>query len=317
MIPQFDNPAALLGWILIPILLGLYIWFTRKRNKRGMRFTNTAVLGAVVPKQSQWVRHLAVALSLIALVCLIGAFGRPQGIERVPRERATIVLVMDVSQSMAAIDVKPSRLEAAKESATEFIHSLPSAYNVAIVTLSGKPEIAAAPTTDRGALERTIKSLQLADSTAVGDSIMVALKALEMAPVGDDGKAAPGAIVLLSDGQNTLGADPMNAAAAAKQAEVPVFTIAFGTMNGYVDLDGKREPVPPDTAMLQKIAQETGGESFSADSLDSLKNVYSKMRSEVGYEDMKKEVTATWAFYGFVAAALAAVGATLLGARRL
>jgi Ca-activated chloride channel family protein len=315
--PQFETPWVLGFWILIPVLLGLYIWFSRMRNKRGMRFTNTGVLGAVVPKQSQWVRHVAVALSLISLTFLIGAFARPQGVQRVPRERATIILVMDVSRSMQSIDVKPTRLDAAKQSAIEFVKSLPSSYNVSVVTLSGDPQIVAAPTTDRGAVERVLNSLKLQDSTAVGDSITVALKALDMAPKGADGTQAPGAIVLLSDGQNTSGSDPMTAAAAAKTRSVPIFTIAFGTANGYVDLDGKRQAVPPDPQLLQKIAAETGGQAYSADSLGSLKDVYKRARSEVGYDDEVTETTATWAFYGFIAAALAAVGAVLLGARKL
>lgn len=315
--PQFETPWVLGFWALVPILLVLYIVFSRMRNKRGMRFTNTAVLGAVVPKQSQWVRHVAVTLSLISLFCLIGAFARPQGVEKVPRERATIVLVLDVSQSMQAIDVKPNRLDAAKESAIEFINALPSSYNVSIVSLWGTPQISAAPTTDRGALERVIKSLTLKDSTAIGDAITVSLKALDMAPKGDDGKQAPGAIVFLSDGQSTSGSDPLTAASAAKERSVPIFTIAYGTANGYVDLDGKREAVPPDTAMLKQIAQATGGEAYTADSAGSLKDVYKRAGSQIGYEDVKKEITATWAFYGFVAAALAAVGAVLLGARRL
>lgn len=314
---QFETPAVLLLWILIPVMLVLYVWFSRMRNKRGMRFTNTGVLDAVMPKQSQWVRHVAVALSLISLVLLIGAFARPQGIERVPRERATIVVVLDVSQSMQAIDVKPNRLDAAKESAVEFINDLPAGYNVAVVSLWGDPQIVAAPTTDRGAVERVINALTLKDSTAVGDSITVALKALDMAPKGEDGSQAPGAIVLLSDGQNTSGTDPVTAAAAAKERTVPIFTIAYGTANGYVDLDGKREPVPPDPEMLKQVADATDGQAYSADSPGSLKDVYQRAGSEVGYEDAKKEVTASWAFYAFVAAALAAVGAVLLGARKL
>lgn len=317
MIPQFETAWVLGLWALLPVLLGLYIWFTRMKNKRGMRFTNTGVLGAIVPKQSQWVRHVAVALSLISLFSLIGAFARPIGIEKVPRERATIILVLDVSQSMQATDVKPNRLDAAKEAAIAFIRQLPSGYNVGLVALSGDPQIKSAPTIDKAVLERTIQSLTLQDSTAVGDAITQALKAFNMAPPADDGSTAPGAIVLLSDGQSTLGTDALSAAAAAKQEQIPIYTIAYGTANGYVDLDGVREAVPPDTTTMTQIAEATGGRSYTADSLDSLKTVYEQTRSEVGYEDQPKEITASWAFYGFVAAALAAVGAVLLGARKL
>lgn len=315
--PQFQTPWVLALWVLIPILLVMYIVFSRMRSKRGMRFTNTGVLDAVMPRQSQWVRHVAVALSLISLAFLIGAFARPQGIERVPRERATIVVVLDVSQSMQAIDVEPNRLDAAKESAIEFINDLPAGYNVAVVSLSGEPKVVAAPTTDRPAVERVINALELEDSTAVGDAITAAMKALDMAPEADDGSKAPGAVVLLSDGQNTAGEDPVTAAGAAKEQDVPIFTIAYGTANGYVDLDGERQAVPPDPETLEKIADTTGGEAYSADSADALSNVYKKAGSEIGYEEVKTETTANWALFAFVAAALAAVGAVLLGARKL
>lgn len=315
--PEFMTPAVLLLWILVPVLLILYIWISANKSKRGMRFTNTGVLAAVVPKQSQVVRHLAVALSLIALTALVGASARPQGIDHVPRERATVVVVMDVSQSMQAIDVRPTRIEAAKQAAVTFIKSLPSGFNVSIVALWGSPNIAAAPTTDRGAIERVINALQLKDSTAIGDGIQTALKALEQAPKGEDGSVAPGAIVLLSDGQNTSGSDPGGAAAEAKSKNVPVFTIAYGTAAGYVDLDGRREPVPPDTQLLKQIADASGGAAYTAESAGQLEDVYRRVKSDVGTEEVKREITANWALYGLVAAGLAALGAVLLGARKL
>ncbi len=315
--PEFMTPAVLLLWLLVPAFLILYIWVSARKNKRGMRFTNTGVLAAVVPRQSQWVRHLAVALSLIALTALVGAAARPLGVEKVPRERATIILVMDISQSMQAVDVRPTRVQAAKQAATSFVKSLPAGFNVSIVALWGTPNIAVPPTVDRGAVERVINALQLKDSTAIGDGILVALQSLEQAPKGEDGSVAPGAIVLLSDGQNTAGSDPGAAAAAAKEKNVPVFTIAYGTPMGYVDIDGRREPVPPDTQLLQQIANSTGGAAYTAESVGQLDDVYRRVRSEVGSEEVKKEITASWALYGLVAAGLAALGAVLLGARKL
>lgn len=315
--PEFMTPAVLLLWILVPVLVILYIWLSLRKSQRGMRFTNTGVLGAVVPKQSQWVRHLAVVLSLIALTALVGAAGRPQGIEQVPRERATIILVMDISQSMQAIDVRPTRIEAAKQAAVTFLKSLPAGFNVSVVALWGTPNIVAPPTVDRGAVERVINALQLRDSTAIGDGIKVALQALEQAPKSDDGSVAPGAIVLLSDGQNTSGSDPGSAAVEAKQKNVPIFTIAYGTSTGYVDIDGQREPVPPDTQLLKQIAETSGGAAYTAESAGQLDDVYRRVKSDVGTEDVKKEITASWALYGLVAAGLAAVGAVLLGARKV
>ncbi len=313
---SFANPERLWVLLVVPLVIAGYIFALRRRNKVGIRFTNTTILGRVVPKQSQWRRHLAVALSLLSLVALAIAWSRPQGVEMAPRERATVVLVMDVSQSMQATDVKPNRLDAAKAAAVKFVEALPSQYNLAIVSLSGNPAVRMPPSTDRTAAKQAINSLKLSDSTAVGESIYSALEALQMAPKDENGDdPAPGAIVLLSDGQNTAGRAPAQAAAEAKTAKVPIYTIAYGTDNGYVDLDGKREPVPPDRDLLKQIAIATGGQAFSAEDLSQLDRVYGNIRSEVGQVPMKKETTATWAGYGLAFAVIAALAAVSLGAR--
>jgi Ca-activated chloride channel family protein len=313
--PSFLAPERLWILVLVPLLVAGYIYLVLRKKKTGMRFTNTAVLARVVPKQSQWRRHLAVALSLAALVALSFAWARPNGIEMVPRERATIVVVIDISQSMQATDVKPNRLEAAKQAALSFVRALPAQYNVSVVSLSGNPSVRLPPTTDRVQAQQAINSLKLQDSTAVGESIYTALNALQLAPKGSDSSPAPGAIVLLSDGQNTAGRSPAQASAEAKRLNVPVYTIAYGTDNGYVDLDGKRETVPPDRELLANIARASGGQSFSAESLDQLNKVYNNIRSEVGQTPTKKETTALWAGYGLAFAVVAALAAVSLGAR--
>jgi Ca-activated chloride channel family protein len=313
--PTFLDPERLWVLLVVPLLIAGYIYLVLRKKKVGMRFTNTAILSRVVPKQSQWRRHLAVALSLAALVALSFAWARPNGIEMVPRERATIVVVLDTSQSMASTDVAPTRLDAAKQAALAFVRALPAQYNVAVVSLSGNPAVVLPPTTDRVQAQQAISSLKLADSTAIGESIYTALAALQLAPKGTDSSPAPGAIVLLSDGQNTAGRSTTQAALAAKKDEVPVYTIAYGTENGYVDLDGKRERVPPDKELLTGIAQATGGQMFSAESLDQLNKVYNNIRSEVGQTPTKKETTALWAGYGLAFAVVAALAAVSLGAR--
>jgi len=312
---QFLDPGRLWMLLVIPLLVALYVWALARRNRTGMRFTNTSVLAAVVPKQSQWRRHLAVALSLLSLVTLILAWARPNGVEKVPRERATIVVVIDVSRSMAAKDIAPSRLEAAQKLSTEFIKSLPEQYNVAVVSMSGNPAVRLPPTTDRVMVERAIANLQLQDSTAVGDALLTALQAVQMAPKGEDGQVAPGAVVMLSDGANTTGQAPQQAAARLREAKVPVYAIAYGTENGSVDLDGKRERVPPDREMLRSIATTTQGQLLTAESAGDLDGVYKNIKSEVGYEEVKKETTATWAGYGLAFAVVAALAAVSLGAR--
>ena len=311
----FIDPGRLWLLAIIPLLIAAYIVLLNRKTSAGIRFTNTSVLAMVLPKQSQWLRHVTVALALLSLVTLIGAWARPNGMDKVPRERATIVLVIDVSQSMIATDVAPTRLDAAKTEAKAFVASLPTAYNVALVSLSGNPSVRVPPITDRTALNRAIDALQPQDGTAIGDSIKAALAALDQAPKGTDNSPAPGMIVLLSDGANNAGQAPLQLAQDAAKRSVPIYTIAYGTDNGYVDLDGQRSRVPPDPATLKDISTATKGQEYSADNVSQLKNAYQSIKSEVGYEGKVKELTATAAGVGLVFALLAAVGALILGAR--
>jgi Ca-activated chloride channel family protein len=314
---SFLSPARLLILLVIPVLVLGYIFATRRKNRRGMRFTNTSMLDVVVPKQSQWRRHVAVVLSLLSLITLTAAFARPKTQVEVPRERATVVLVIDASQSMQATDVKPTRLDAAKKAAVDFVRQLPEKFNVSIVSMAGSAAILVPPTTAHNTVETAINSIQLQDSTAIGEGISTALRALQQAPPDpkNPNSVAPGAIVLLSDGSNTAGQAPLQAAGEAKAAKVPIYTIAYGTENGYVDLDGKRNPVPVDHQEMQQIAQQTGGEYFTAATPDQLKKVYTNIGSAVGYEKADREVTARFAGYGLAFAVLAALGAISLGAK--
>jgi Ca-activated chloride channel family protein len=216
---------------------------------------------------------------------------------------------------MGAVDVKPNRLDAAKQAAVAFVRELPVQYNVAVVSLSGSPRVRMPPATDRNAAVQVIDSLTTQESTSIGESVYTAINALEMAPKGEDESLAPGAIVLLSDGTNTSGRSPIQAAAFAAERKVPVYTIAYGTENGYVDLDGVRNRVPPDSELLSSIAARTGGQSYTAESLDQLDRVYKSISSEVGQVPVEKEITALWAGYGLAFAAVAALAAISLGAR--
>ncbi len=319
MIPQlaFLSPDRLLLLIAIPLLVAAYVYASLRKNRRGMRFTNTSMLDVVVPKQSQWRRHVAVALSLLSLITLTAAFARPKTTVEVPRERATIVLVIDASQSMQATDVEPTRLDAAKQAAIQFVDELPDKYNVSVVSMAGNVSILVPPTLAHNTVETAINSIKLQDSTAIGEGITTAMRALQQAPKdpAHPNDPAPGAIVLLSDGTNTSGRSPQQAAAEAGKAKVPIYTIAYGTENGYVDLDGKREPVPVDHALMTEIAKLSGGQTFDAASLSELRNVYKNIGSEVGYEKADREVTSRFAGYGLAFAVLAALGAISLGAR--
>ena len=319
MIPQlaFMDPGRLFLLVAIPLVVAGYIYASLRKNRRGMRFTNTSMLDVVVPKQSQWRRHLAVALSLLSLITLTAAFARPKTTVDVPRERATVVLVIDASQSMAAVDVAPTRLDAAKKAAIEFVRTLPDKYNVSVVSMAGNVSILVPPTLQHNTVETAINSIKLQDSTAIGEGISTAMRALQQAPKDPShpNEPAPGAIVLLSDGTNTSGRSPQQAAAEAGKAKVPIYTIAYGSENGFVELDGKRELVPVDHQLMADIAKLSGGQTFDAKSLTELNKVYKNIGSEVGYEKAEREVTSRFAGYGLAFAVLAALGAISLGAR--
>ncbi|MCI1747873.1 MAG: VWA domain-containing protein [Acidipropionibacterium sp.] len=314
-LPQVKDPARLWALLAIPALLALYLLALRHRSRTGIRFTNTGVLGAVVRSQSQWKRHVAVAMALCSLAAVSFAWARPMGIEKVPRERATIVVAIDNSLSMSATDVEPNRLAAAKTQATTFIDSLPAGFNVAVVTVSANPRVVMPASTDRATTKRAIDAIETEDGTAIGNAITVSLQAIKQAPAGGSKEPVPAAIVLLSDGGNTDGSDPMNAANAAAAAKVPVYTIAFGTQTGYVDVDGARERVAPDTKLLSQIAERTRAKSWTAESAGDLKDVYQDVHRSVGYEEVKKEVTARWAFYALGFAIVAGLGVVSMATR--
>lgn len=314
-IPDFQNPDRLWTLVLLPVLIIAYLILLRLKGRVALRYTNTGVLGRIVGSQRRWTRHLFVAMSLASLIALGLAYANPLGVEKQPRERATVVLVVDTSLSMSATDVSPNRLAAAQTAAVAFMNDLPSSFNVAVVGLDGDPSIAIPPTTDRGATQRAIEALQLSDGTAIGDSITQALKAVDQAPVGDDEEEAPAMIVMLSDGTNTEGASATEATAQARDRDIPIFTIAYGTENGYVDVDGQRENVAPDPETLEQIATATGGKSVAADDLTSLKDAYRQIGSVVGYEEVAKPITATYASIALGFAVVAALGAVFMAAR--
>ena len=315
-VPEFANPERLWTLVILPVLIIAYLILLRLKGRIALRYTNTGVLGRVVGAQRRWTRHLFVAMSLASLIALGLAYANPLGTEKEPRERATVVIVVDTSLSMSAVDVEPNRLAAAKSAAQVFLRALPSTFNVAIVGMSGNPTIAIPPTTDRGATERALNALQLENGTAIGDALTTAMKAVDQAPKGgDDDEEAPAMIVLLSDGTNTEGPAPSAASKVARERGIPVFTIAYGTDNGFVDVDGRRENVAPDTATLKAIADASGGKAVGADNAAALKDAYKQIGSVIGFEDVKKPITAQYAFFALGFAVIAALGAVMMAAR--
>ena len=274
MIPllSFLAPSRLWLLLLIPALVGVYLWLVQRKRSRNKSMGKTS-LDLVIPRDRTWLRHLAVGLSILSLLTLTVAFAKPKDQVSVPRERATIVVTIDISLSMEAEDVEPNRLEAAKAAAIQFVNSLPPKFNVALVTFAGTATTVVPPTTDRGAVTAAIRALVPQASTAIGEGIYTSLAALAQVPPDPDNPKAvvPARIVLLSDGKTQVGRPSDEAAEAAKAQSVPIYTIAYGTADGYIEIGGRREPVPVDRAEMARIARISGGEAYTATSAGELK----------------------------------------------
>jgi Ca-activated chloride channel family protein len=318
MIPmlQFLAPSRLWLLALIPALVGLYLLLVYRKRNRNKQLGQT-MFDLVIPRDRTWLRHVAVVLSILSLLTLTLAFAKPKDSVAVPRERATIVVTIDISLSMMATDVKPTRLEAAKSAAGEFVRSLPPKFNVALVSFAGTATTVVPPTLDRGAVTAAIDNLQPDRSTAIGEGIYTSLAALAQVPPDPENPNAvvPARIVLLSDGKTQIGRSSEQAAMAAKAQKVPIYTIAYGTADGYIEIGGRQEPVPVDKAELARVAKISGGEAYSAASAGELKQVYKDIGSSVGKEKVDKEVTSRYAGFGLGLAILAALGMISLGAR--
>lgn len=299
-------------------LLVAYLLAQRSRRRVAVRFTSVDLLASVVPRRSAWQRHLASAALLLALVFLVVGFAEPARVERTPKQRATVMLTLDISGSMIATDVTPSRLGAAQQAARDFVSALPSGVQLGLVSFSTSASLQVAPTSDRSSVVAAINSLQAGGGTATADALGLSLDAITALPKGADGKPIPAAIVLMSDGAPTIGqgtSSPLdsvaNVAAEAKQAGVKIDTIAFGTPDGVVEIEGQTLPVPADPAAMAQIASATGGKTFTAQSADQLKSVYHQIGRVVGYDVHRHEITSWFTGIGLVIAALAGVAGLL------
>ena len=281
--------------LLIPVLglAVLYVLSELRRRDYTVRFTDLRLLESVAPRRPQWFRRqVPAALLLLALGALVVSLARPTQDHKVPRERATVMLAIDVSNSMAATDVSPSRLIAAKQGAQAFIDQLPARINLGLVSFSGTATVQVAPTQNRQAVRQAVNALNLGPSTAIGEAVFACLGAIKdsAARLSDARGQPPALIVLLSDGETTKGRSNQEAARAAVAAKVPVDTIAYGTPNGVLELQGERIPVPVNEQALRQLADETGGSYHRATSGDELKGVYQGLGSSIGYRVERREI---------------------------
>ncbi|MGB5149941.1 MAG: VWA domain-containing protein [Mycobacterium sp.] len=319
----FEHKWYFLFLLVVLGLVGLYVVVQMARQKRILRFANMDLLEKVAPKQPTRWRHLPAILLVSALLLLTVAMAGPTNDVRIPRNRAVVMLVIDVSQSMRATDVAPSRLVAAQEAAKQFADQLTPGINLGLIAYAGTATVLVSPTTNREATKNGIDKLQLADRTATGEGIFTALQAIATvgAVIGGGDEPPPARIVLMSDGKETVPSNPDNpkgaftAARTAKDQGVPISTVSFGTPYGYVEINDQRQPVPVDDEMLKKIADLSGGEAFTASSLEQLKEVFSSLQQQIGYETIKGDASVGWLRLGALVLALAALAALLINRR--
>ncbi|MGH3001063.1 MAG: VWA domain-containing protein [Gaiellaceae bacterium] len=314
---SFASPWLLLALLVVPAALALALWLDRRRTRYAVAFTNLDVLAAVAPARRRPQRYVPLALFLLALAAASTALARPQAKVSKPTDRATIVLLVDVSGSMRASDVRPTRLGAAQNAMDIFAGKVPKQVKLGLVTFSTNPNVLVMPTVDRSILHEGIDLLVPEAGTAIGDGVAVAVNvvksSLNGAPRGKDG-LVPGAIVLLSDGAQTQGVlTPLQGAARARAAGIRIFTVALGTDHGTLGIGpfgggygfggggfgggggGRRFPVRPDPVILAAIAHATGGQTYRASSASRLESVYTDLGSSITRHTSKREVSSWFA----------------------
>jgi len=302
---NFLAPGRLLLLVAVVALVAGYLVMQLRRRHYAARFTNLDLLASVAPKRPGWRRHVAAAALLAAIVLLVAAWARPTRPEKVPRERATVMLAIDTSTSMRATDVDPSRLEAAKAAASDFVDGMPDRFRLGLVSFNGNARQLVAPTQDHDSIRDALDRLRLDNYTAIGEGIFTSLDGLQDVP-SRTSRRRLAHVVLMSDGDTNSGRTNEEAADAAVRARIPVTTIAFGTDDGTIGSGSNEFSVPVNREALRDIARETDGRFYEAESADELQSVYSNIGSSVGFRTEQREATA-W-FVG-VALAFVLVGA--------
>jgi Ca-activated chloride channel family protein len=313
---RFLQPWWLLGLLPVAAVAAGYLWRQWRRRVHAVRFTNVELLRRIAPRGLGWRRHLAAAAFVLALVALSTGMARPAVDREEPIERATIMLAIDVSLSMEANDVAPTRVEAAQQAAIQFVEQLPPTHNLGLVSFARSANVLVPPGTDREAVIRGIQGLVLAEATATGEAVFTCLDAIRTVPANGADGPPPARILLLTDGYRTYGRAVEEAATAASEANVPVSTVAFGTDDGVVDIAGQLYRVPVDRESMATLAETTGGQYYEADSLAELTAVYEDMGSSVGRRTVPREIT-QWYLGGALALALLAGTLSLLWTPRL
>jgi Ca-activated chloride channel family protein len=304
----FGHPYLLLSLLVIPLAVGIYLLAERRRMRYAVSFTNIDVLAIVVGGRS-WRRYVPPVLFLLALASLCIAVARPHRATLIPSDRATVILVVDISGSMSSTDIKPTRLEAAQAAVRKFLDHVPPRVRVGLIAFAGDPQVAAPPTTDREVLRDSLDQIGFLrgfGGTAIGDALAAAValakpaipgKPQTIANVTQKSGSSLATILFLSDGKQTRGTlQPLEGAQRAKDAGIPVYTVALGTPNGTVTGGfgfGQQRtiPVPPDPTTLSAIARLTGGKFYGAQTAESVSAAYTHLGSLIGRMPGRVEVT--------------------------
>jgi Ca-activated chloride channel family protein len=319
----FAHQWYLLFLIVVLGLVGLYVAVQLSGHKRMLRFANMELLDSVAPRRPNRWRHLSAILLVCSLLLLTVGMAGPTRDVRIPRNRAVVMLVIDVSPSMRATDVSPSRLAAAQDAGKQFADELTPGINLGLIAFGGSAIVLVSPTTNREATKVAIDKLQVIERTAIGESIFTALQAIATvgAVIGGGDSPPPARIVLLSDGKENQPTNPdapkgaFTAARTAKDQGVPISTISFGTANGYIDFDNARVSVPVADETLQRVAELSGGRLYNAANVDQLKDVYATLQGQFGYETIRGDASTSWFRLAAMVLAASALAALLINRR--
>jgi Ca-activated chloride channel family protein len=322
---SFGEPILLSGLVLVPLAALVYASMQARKRREAATFANPALMPNLVTERPGWKRHLPPLLLLGALAAMIVALARPQHTVASPERAATVMMVTDISGSMNATDVEPSRLAAAVKAANELTDKLPETFRLGLVTFSDFAEQRAAPSTDRSAVRGALDRLTAVGGTAMGLGLERGLEAAQT-PVPDETgsgtRRLPAVLVLLSDGKDTQGGiSPIEVAQRARAAHIPIFAIALGTPDGEVEVQDSfgittRIQVPPDTETLKEIARVSGGKFFEAGDSSKLSEIYSGLGTRLSSKQVKEEVTVAFAA-GALVLLLAGGGLSAFWFRRL
>lgn len=300
---SFADPILLLALLALPLLVAWYAGQQRRRALAAAAFVRPALSASVTPRRPGWRRHVPMLALALALAVLIVAAARPQRSVAQPVSSGAVMLANDISSSMNATDVAPSREGAAQRAARDFLASVPSTVWVGAMVFARTPVVLQSPTPDHALAERAVTHLpHTSGGTAIGEAILTAMHQLQSIRVA--GKRPPGSIVLISDGASNVGVGPLTVAREAAGAHIPVFTISVGTAHGQITIKehGKTitGPVPVSREQLAQIARLSGGQAFTASSAGDVSVAYAHLAARLGRKQVKQEITATVAGGGLV-----------------